>query len=664
MSHQAPAGDRPAMSTDLPELQDAPHDVPLGKLIPGLLALSGDIPPHLVPTTCQSGLLNNARTWERLAASTIGDVLLWPRVGAGRAGHILRFALRSDEFAPTEAVAGARTEASRSKADEALRLVAAWAVHHGMTNGLGDAVQAARQPGTPPSVVAAADFLETMDLTSIALSPEERSFDHLKAADDLLATFEGRDLTILERVLAIDLRLVATLEEIGVQFGITRERVRQVEITVRERLERLLRTDGFDVLRARAEVLAGQVGVASPVAHLPAELQPGASLSDELFAHLAGPFKLVDGWLLRRDVGTSPAHLARTAFDSAADDDGVAESDAVFDALSSIGVAPRWHLPLLQEADRIRLLDGHYVRWGTHIERLTSVLAVTGRPMTSDELATKLQSVDPDIKVRALINRLADDAFRRVGRSRYALAAWDGENYRTIVAEMAEILAHGPQRIEVLATDLVDRFGVSPVSVSMYATMHPRFVANGGEVRLRREDEPYEITSTLEASDRCYQIDGAWSWRVPVDHDLLRGSGRTIPEAFAAHLGATPTQPVVLKAGDHEIQVGWSMSATIGSLRRRAEELELIEGDWMFVRHSTPAGLSFLPLPGWKLQAATPDERARLLVGASEEDERDLAACLADALGIAATQVELSDCVRVLEARGETDVLAAVAELP
>jgi hypothetical protein len=151
---------------------------------------------------------------------------------------------------------------------------------------------------------------------------------------------------------------------------------------------------------------------------------------------------------------------------------------------------------------------------------------------------------------------------------------------------------------------------------------------------------------------------------VRVDYDLLRGSGRTIPEAFAAHLGATPTHPVFLKAGDQEIKVGWGMSAVIGSLRRRAEELELVEGDWMFVRQSSPAGLSFLPLPGWKLQAATPDERARLLVGASEEDERDLATCLADALGIAATQVELSDSVRVLEARCEADVLAAVAERP
>jgi hypothetical protein len=120
----------------------------------------------------------------------------------------------------------------------------------------------------------------------------------------------------------------------------------------------------------------------------------------------------------------------------------------------------------------------------------------------------------------------------------------------------------------------------------------------------------------------------------------------------------------LLKAGDQEIKIGWGMYATIGSLRRRAEELELVEGDWMFVRHSSPASLSFLPLPAWKLQAATPDERARLLVGASEEDERDLAACLADALGIAATRVELSDCVQMLEARGETDVLAAVSALP
>jgi len=642
------------------DLQDAPRDVPLGTLVPALSVMAGEIPPHLVPTSCKNGLLNNAPTWEQLAAATIADVLLWPGVGPGRAGHILRFAARGHEYQPTAIPTEVRAAGTRSEIDAALRLLAAWAIHCGGTTGLEEAMQSARRPGTPPSVVAVADLLETIDLTQIALSSEERSFDHRQAALRLLASFEGREQAILERVLADGLRPVPTLEEIGQRFGVTRERIRQLEKPVEEKLAQRLRSEEYDVLVGHAEVLSAQVGVVCPVTHLPVELQPGSSLSDELFAYLAGPYRLADGWLIRRDIGTGPAKLARSVFDSIVSDDGIVPADALFDALSSAGVSQRWHLALLREANGIVLVDGHYVRWGTHIERLTSMFATADRPMTSDELAEKARSIDPDIPVRSLLNRLADDQFRRIGRDRYGLATWEGDEYRGIVSEMEAVLVGGAQPIAELSADLVDRFGVSPASVPMYATMHWKFIAEGGVVRLRRDDEPYEITTTLEGSARCYLIDGAWSWRVPVDRDLLRGSGRAIPEAFAADLGATPTRPLVLKAGGQDLKIGWGMNAQIGSLRRRAEELELVEGDWIFVRHSSSAGVTFLPLPSWKLQAATPHERVRLLVGASEDDDRDLARCVADALGIADTRVELADCVRILEARGEADVLEAL----
>lgn len=645
------------------DLQDAPHHVPLRELVSGLAGMTGDIPPHAVPSSCRTGLLNNAPTWERLGASTIGEVLAWPGIGPGRAGHILRFAARAGEFRPAGRGGEGHRGLARSEADEAFGLVAAWAVHRGVTTGLEDALRSARQPGTPPSVVAAADRLETIDLEAIALSPDERSFDHHRAANDLLASFEGRDAVVLERVLAVGLRPVPTLEEIGERFGVTRERVRQLQGPVERKLTHLLRTPDFDVLLGHADVLSAEVGVACPVGHLPEELKPGASLADELFAYLAGPFRLADGWLIRRDLGAGPREFALRVFDTVVDGDGIVAADALFDALSSFGVSPRWHALLMDSVDRIALLDGHYVRWGGHVERLTSMLAVAGRPMTNDELAAQARSIEPEINVRGMQNRLVDDGFRRVGIGRYALSAWDSEDFRGIVAEMETVLAHGPAVISDLAVDLEERFGASKVSVTMYATMHPRFVAADGRVRLRRDDEPYEVTSTLEESARCYQIDGAWAWRVPVDHDLLRGSGRAIPEAFAAHLGASPTNPVDLMAGEHEVKIRWTQTSQVGSLRRRAEELGLVEGDWMFMRHSSTSGVSFLPLPGWKLQTTTPDERVRLLVGGYEDDQRDLAMCLADALGIPGSSVDLAECRRVLQERGEADVLNVLAQV-
>src|SRR5690606_9924858 len=272
--------------------------------------------------------------------------------------------------------------------------------------------------------------LETIELSAIALPPEERSFDAHQSALDLLASFEGREAVILERVLADGLRPVPTLAEIGRELGVTRERVRQLQVKVAERLDALLQTEADDVLVARAELLAAQIGAACPVDHLPRELQPGSALTDELFAYLAGPYRMVDGWLLRRDRGTSPAEVAIDAFDAVTDEDGVVAADALFDALSSMGVAPRWHLPLLETADGIRPLDGHFVRWGSNVQRLTAVLAIAGRPMTNTELVERVLAADPEVNPRTLTNTLARDEFRRVGRGRYALAKWDGEDYR------------------------------------------------------------------------------------------------------------------------------------------------------------------------------------------------------------------------------------------
>lgn len=642
-----------------PDLWSAPTDVALGQLIPGLSNLVGAIPPKLVPSSCRTGLLNNAPTWQGLAAATIDDILQWPGVGPGRARGIFRFAQQIPVSPPTEVVAATRASAALSEVDASLQVVAAWAIHNGSSVGLSEAMRVASRPGTPPSVVAAADYLETLDLTTIALTPDERSFDHEKAAHELLASFDDREQAILERAVAGGLRQVPTLDEIGRRFNLTRERIRQLQAPVEARLLERLRLPDYDVLVGRAQVLSVQLGVACPVEDLPADLQPGASPTAELLAYLAGPFRVVDGWLIQRDLGISPAGLASELFDAVADDYGIAEADALFDALSSAGVAQSWHqrLPLL--AKGVTQLDGRYVRWGTHVERLTSMLAAAGRPMTSEELAAKAQSVEPGIAVRSMLNALAGDSFRRTGRGRYELASWGGDDYRGIVTEMVEVLAEGEVSIARLSADLADRFGVSAASVAMSAQMHPRFVSARGVVRLRRDDEPFEITSRLEESDRCYVIDGAWAWRVRVDYDLLRGSGRAIPEAFAAHFGASPKRPISVDVGGRELKIGWSMTAWVGSLRRCAEELGLIEGDWMFMRYSSD-GATFLPLPASTLRAASSDERVRLLVGASRDDQRSLCRCLADAVGITATEVTMGDVVKVLEARGEADLLASM----
>lgn len=62
-------------------------------------------------------------------------------------------------------------------------------------------------------------------------SPDEELLDHdvLKTAMELLGTLDTREATVLKMRFGLDNTLPHTLKEIGVELGLTRERVRQIE---------------------------------------------------------------------------------------------------------------------------------------------------------------------------------------------------------------------------------------------------------------------------------------------------------------------------------------------------------------------------------------------------------------------------------------------------
>jgi RNA polymerase sigma-32 factor len=87
------------------------------------------------------------------------------------------------------------------------------------------------------------DFLPAPAQTADAVADEE--YHHLirQKADEFKRTLSGKDLVIYERRLEALMRdeEPVTLQEIGDQYGITRERVRQIEARVKKRLGNYLR---------------------------------------------------------------------------------------------------------------------------------------------------------------------------------------------------------------------------------------------------------------------------------------------------------------------------------------------------------------------------------------------------------------------------------------
>jgi RNA polymerase primary sigma factor len=74
-------------------------------------------------------------------------------------------------------------------------------------------------------------------------SPDEELLDHdvMKTALELLDTLDAREATILKLRFGLENHAPHTLKEIGLELGLTRERVRQIETEALQRLHNALR---------------------------------------------------------------------------------------------------------------------------------------------------------------------------------------------------------------------------------------------------------------------------------------------------------------------------------------------------------------------------------------------------------------------------------------
>src|SRR5881628_813237 len=87
------------------------------------------------------------------------------------------------------------------------------------------------------------DFLPSHEQTADAVGDKEYHRLIRETANEFQKTLEGKDLVIYERRLAPLMRdeEPVTLQEVGDEFGITRERVRQIEVRVKKRLAEYMR---------------------------------------------------------------------------------------------------------------------------------------------------------------------------------------------------------------------------------------------------------------------------------------------------------------------------------------------------------------------------------------------------------------------------------------
>ena len=95
-----------------------------------------------------------------------------------------------------------------------------------------------------------------------------------------------------------------TLEDLSTGFGVTRERIRQVEIKVRHSLDRFLESGEAMPIWWRAATLRQTLRVAAPIHTVDHLLvaPPGSNDHRGLLLELAGPYDYEDDWLTLRSA--------------------------------------------------------------------------------------------------------------------------------------------------------------------------------------------------------------------------------------------------------------------------------------------------------------------------------------------------------------------------
>jgi RNA polymerase nonessential primary-like sigma factor len=72
--------------------------------------------------------------------------------------------------------------------------------------------------------------------------------------EDWLSQLNDKQRAVVERRFGLHGREIATLEEVGNEIGVTRERVRQIQIEALRRLRQILEREGFSIEQLFAEL--------------------------------------------------------------------------------------------------------------------------------------------------------------------------------------------------------------------------------------------------------------------------------------------------------------------------------------------------------------------------------------------------------------------------
>ena len=381
----------------------------------------------------------------------------------------------------------------------------------------------------------------------------------------------------------------ATLEELGQQFGVTRERVRQLESALLTSMAdagpncEILRTGIFHRYAplARISRLRNEMpGLFTVPDWMSAPLLNLINLTGTAGAAVPQAQWGIDGeWF----IATGFEDKFATAVEQLTDDFGIAP---LSELAATLGIPEEIVREWIAERTMYKIFEGHLFTKVTSVsDRAVALLAHRGKPMHIDAIA----AVITDRNSRGIDGRLAlDPRTKRCAPGTWALAQWELEEWTTIADYISrridDAVAQGQDG--VLLDDVIagaTAFGVSENSVRTFAA-GGEFVVEDGYVRKRSDEEMEPIDATPEESRNLYLRDGQWCLLLTINRDHARGSGSAIPAGIAGMYGLGYGEEKLLpsRLGDQRIAVGRT-NTSMSTISRFVNDMQLAEGERVWV---------------------------------------------------------------------------------
>lgn len=453
-----------------------------------------------------------------------------------------------------------------------------------------------------------------------------------------------------------------TKADTAAALGMSPASIQRALLRARARLTEVLAEPQHQPTRAYAEQLRRSLGPHAPSTAVDAAitnlgLVPGSAEAG-LLLHLAGPYAGADdAWISNETLGGRAEVAAAVERVFAAQP--APTPAALTAALTAAGMPAELVPAYLDNRTDVRRLGDVYVQWGAHaVHHVEAVLHARRRPATIAEIRFAIGDDHiAEETIRPIVQSYTQ--FHRASRTRWALRSWNLPEYRGIFTELAARIdaAGGPLPIADLTAAMRAAFpdvATSSINTNLDA---PAFVKRDGLVRRRTDDDPWPTRDPFNTVRGAFRR-GRTEVRlaIPVDADVLRGSGRPIPAAVGSALGLHPGQKRHYETGHGQTPLTWRMDSThgpgIGSTRALATASGARLGDTLVLIFNQRAHT----LDAVRIPARTRGkQRLQRLLG-----REDLARTVV-AASLDCRPAKIED---VLAKRGETDLARITTRLP